>query len=48
VHLLADGAFSRPGICPPEYVGEDEACFRFLLQYLEARGVRYRRTVTPL
>ena len=48
VHLLADGAFSRPGICPPEYVGEDEACFRFLLEYLDARGVRYRRTVTPL
>ncbi len=39
--LILSGAFSREGICPPEYIGAEESCFRFVIAELEARGVRY-------
>ncbi len=42
VKLLASGMFPRKGICPPEYLGEDENNFRFILKHLEERGVKYR------
>jgi saccharopine dehydrogenase-like NADP-dependent oxidoreductase len=41
VNLVLDGKFTRPGICPPEYLGEDQACFDFVLDYLKQRGVVY-------
>ena len=41
VNLLADGKLTRKGICPPEYLGEDEDHFRFILDYLEQRNVHY-------
>jgi lysine 6-dehydrogenase len=40
-HLVADGKFSRKGICPPEYLGEKEEHFRFILDYLSKRRVNY-------
>jgi saccharopine dehydrogenase-like NADP-dependent oxidoreductase len=40
-HLVAEGKFSRKGICPPEYLGEDESNFQFITRYLEKRGVHY-------
>jgi lysine 6-dehydrogenase len=39
--LVAGGAYSRRGISPPEFVGEDEKNFRFVMDYLEARNVKY-------
>jgi saccharopine dehydrogenase-like NADP-dependent oxidoreductase len=42
--LVAEGAFRRAGICPPEYVGADEACFERVLAGLRARGVNLSRT----
>jgi saccharopine dehydrogenase-like NADP-dependent oxidoreductase len=45
VHLLAAGGFSRKGICPPEYVGEDATCTEFILDHLRARNVVFKRTV---
>ena len=41
-HLLLENKFTRKGISPPEFIGEDEGCFRFVLKFLEARGVRYK------
>jgi lysine 6-dehydrogenase len=41
VHLVLDGKFSRKGICPPEYLGEEEANFKFVVEYLRERGVTY-------
>lgn len=41
-NLLLSGQFERKGICPPEYIGETEENFRFILEYLKARGVEYR------
>jgi lysine 6-dehydrogenase len=40
-HLVIQGAFQRPGINPPEYLGEQESHFRFVLEYLQKRGVHY-------
>jgi lysine 6-dehydrogenase len=42
VHLVLDGKFNRKGICPPEYLGEDEGNFKFVVDYLKERGVHYR------
>lgn len=41
-NLVLNGMFQRKGICPPEYVGEEENNFRFIMDYLKARGVIYR------
>jgi len=40
-HLVAEGKFNRKGICPPEYIGEKEEHFQFVLNYLKERNVRY-------
>jgi lysine 6-dehydrogenase len=40
-NLVLEGKFSRKGMCPPEYVGEDEENFRFIMEYLRKRGVLY-------
>jgi saccharopine dehydrogenase-like NADP-dependent oxidoreductase len=41
VNLLADGRFTRKGVCPPEYLAEDEANFAYILGYLNERDVHY-------
>jgi len=45
-NLLLNGDFVRKGICPPEYVGEDEKNFNFILKYLKDRGVVYHLSIT--
>jgi lysine 6-dehydrogenase len=42
VNLVISGQFSRKGICPPEYLGEDESNFKFIINYLNDRGVHYK------
>ncbi len=42
VNLVAEGMFKRKGVCPPEYLGEKEENFRYMLNYLKERGVDYR------
>jgi lysine 6-dehydrogenase len=42
VHLVADGLYIRKGISPPEYLGEDEKHFEFVVNYLRERGVHYK------
>ena len=44
-HLVLENRFIRKGISPPEYLGEEEACFRFVLKYLEERGVKYKMDI---
>jgi saccharopine dehydrogenase-like NADP-dependent oxidoreductase len=49
-NLVMNGNFARKGICPPEYIGEDEDNFKAILRYLRERGVNYsidRNEVTP-
>jgi lysine 6-dehydrogenase len=40
--LVLDGKFSKKGISPPEFLGEDEGNFRFVMEHLKTRGVNYR------
>ena len=42
VNLLLSRGFHRPGICPPEFLGEKEADFQFILNYLKERNVQYQ------
>ncbi len=42
VHLVLNGKFSRKGICPPEFLGEEESNFRAIMDHLTSRGVIYR------
>lgn len=46
VRLIAEGRFHRPGINPPEFVGEDGDCLQFVLAHLAERNIHYRKTVT--
>ena len=41
-NLVLDNKFNRKGVNPPEFVGEEEANFKFVLNYLEERGVYYQ------
>lgn len=40
-NLVLEKMFSRKGVCPPEYLGEDENNFRRIMNHLQARGVTY-------
>jgi lysine 6-dehydrogenase len=42
VNLVLDKKFTRKGISPPEFLGEEEGCFEFVLDYLKERGVIYQ------
>jgi lysine 6-dehydrogenase len=44
VNLVLDGKFTRKGISPPEYLGEQEENFSFIVHYLKERGVIYKTT----
>ena len=41
VNLVIDKKFTRKGISPPEFLGEADGCFEFILDYLKERGVIY-------
>jgi lysine 6-dehydrogenase len=45
VRLLSKGLFTTKGICPPEYIGRNPECVRFILDELEHKGISYRKTV---
>ncbi|MBT1696293.1 saccharopine dehydrogenase NADP-binding domain-containing protein [Fulvivirgaceae bacterium PWU4] len=46
VHLVLDGKFNRKGICPPEYLGEEEAHFSFIMNHLKERDVIYKMVIS--
>lgn len=43
-NLIATGQFERAGVNPPEFLGESEANFKFILEHLEQRQVNYTCT----
>jgi len=43
--LVAEELFTRKGICPPEYVGEEKICFDSVMQYLSERNIQYKKKV---
>jgi saccharopine dehydrogenase-like NADP-dependent oxidoreductase len=32
--------YERKGICPPEYLGEDENCYNYVISYLQKKDIR--------
>jgi saccharopine dehydrogenase-like NADP-dependent oxidoreductase len=40
--LLADQKFTRTGICPPEFLGQSESCFKFVTEYLMRKEISIR------
>lgn len=40
-NLFLEGLFSEKGVFPPELVGKHEACFNYILKYLEERDIHY-------
>ncbi|MHA1718109.1 MAG: saccharopine dehydrogenase family protein [Promethearchaeota archaeon] len=44
-NLVLDGKYKKVGISPPEYVGEDEDNFNFILKYLKDRQVNYTKFI---
>ncbi len=45
---IASGKFDRKGVIPPEYVGQNHAVFKTVMEELKNRGVIYKETVTEL
>lgn len=43
--LVVNHLFTRKGICAPEYIGEDETCFKAVIDYLSARHVKCKKKV---
>lgn len=42
VNLIIKKLFTEKGVFPPELVGSDKACFDFVLDYLQQRGVNWQ------
>jgi len=45
VNLVLNKQFTRKGISPPEFLGENEICFDFIFDYMKERGVVYRKSI---
>ena len=43
--LLLSGAFNQKGICPPEYIGQSEDCFRSVLEQLSQRHIELKENI---
>jgi saccharopine dehydrogenase-like NADP-dependent oxidoreductase len=41
-NLVLNGDYKEKGISPPEYVGRDQFCFNYVLDYLAGRSVNIR------
>jgi saccharopine dehydrogenase-like NADP-dependent oxidoreductase len=39
--LILDNKFNRKGICPPEFIGAQENCYKLIDEYLKARNIVY-------
>ncbi|MBT8379963.1 MAG: saccharopine dehydrogenase NADP-binding domain-containing protein [Ignavibacteria bacterium] len=44
--FILNGKYNRKGICPPEYLGVDENCYKNVLSYLKKKGISITHTET--
>jgi len=44
VNLLLENKYTKKGITPPEYIGEELSNYQFIMDYLSKRNVIYKRT----
>lgn len=42
-NMVLEGEFNEKGVFPPELIGKHDACFHFIMKYLNKRGVAYRK-----
>ena len=47
-NLFLEGMFTEKGVIPPELIGKNEICFKYILSYLKERNVNYIKTQTIL
>lgn len=40
-NMFLEGLFSEKGVFPPELLGKHEACFKYIMNYLEERNIHY-------
>lgn len=45
VNAFLEGLIPDQGVLPPELIGRHQACFDFILNYLEARNIYYKKKV---
>jgi saccharopine dehydrogenase-like NADP-dependent oxidoreductase len=48
VRLLADGLWTESGVVPPERLGQNPACTKYMLSGLREHGIMYRSSEDPL
>jgi lysine 6-dehydrogenase len=41
VRLFMDGKYDRKGICPPEFVGEYDGCYEYIMKFMKSRNINY-------
>lgn len=46
VNIIAKGLFTEKGIFPPELIGGKKDCFDFVMEYLRARNVFWKKTIS--
>lgn len=46
--LVLSGQYTRKGVFPPEFLGEEEADVQFILSQLRERGVIYQQTISDI
>lgn len=43
-NLIINKKFQKKGVFPPELIGNDIACFSYVMNYLKERGIEYKRS----
>ncbi len=46
--LFAEGKLRRTGICPLEFIGQDDQSYRYVMDGLKKKGIVFKETVTEL
>jgi lysine 6-dehydrogenase len=46
VNLITNGLFKEKGVFPPELVGNKEICLNYLINYLDERNVKIKKTIS--
>ncbi|MBN1755540.1 saccharopine dehydrogenase family protein [bacterium] len=46
--MVIQGSYTRVGISPPEYLGQEPNCFRFIREGLAKRNIIFEETVTEI
>ncbi len=44
-NMFLEGLFTEKGVFPPELIGKHEACFNYILKYLQERNIHYVKTI---